>query len=153
MKKFVVFLAITIVFAFIQNISAQQWSAEQQEVWNTINAQWQADKDGKNWVDEFVHNDCFGWNNSTPMPSNKANTTRWFKAYQSISKTLEYQITPAAIIVKDNFAIAHYYYVILNENYDKKIEREIGRWTDILIKEGDKWFFIAWQGGADKSKN
>jgi hypothetical protein len=153
MKQLVIILGFIIFFAFTQNISTQQWSAEQQEVWKTINAQWQADKDGKNWVDEFVHPDCFGWNNSTPMPSNKSNTTRWFKAYQSISKTLEYQITPTAIIVKDNFAIAHYYYVILNENYDKKIEREIGRWTDILIKEGDKWLFIAWQGGADKSKD
>lgn len=153
MKSLVIFLAMTIIFLFTQSISAQQWTAEQQEVWKTINAQWQADKDGKNWVDEFVHPECFGWNNSTPMPSNKTNTTRWFKAYQSISKTLEYQITPAAIIVKDNFAIAHYYYVLLNESYDKKIEREIGRWTDILIKEGDKWLFIAWQGGADKSKD
>ena len=153
MKRFVMFLSMTIIFTFTQKISAQQWSTEQQEVWKTINAQWQADKDGKNWVDEFVHTDCFGWNNSTPMPSNKSNITRWFKAYQSISKTLEYQITPTAIIVKDNFAIAHYYYVILNENYDKKIEREIGRWTDILIKEGDKWLFIAWQGGEDKSKD
>jgi len=153
MNKLVLLFAVILFLAFTQNILAQQWNAEQQEVWETINAQWQADKDGKNWVDEFVHPDCFGWNNSTPMPSNKSNTTRWFKAYQSISKTLEYQITPTAIIVKDNFAIAHYYYVILNENYDKKIEREIGRWTDILIKEGDKWLFIAWQGGADKSKD
>jgi hypothetical protein len=153
MNKLVLLFAVILFLAFTQNILAQQWNAEQQEVWETINAQWQADKDGKNWVDEFVHPDCFGWNNSTPMPSNKSNTTRWFKAYQSISKTLEYQITPTAIIVKDNFAIAHYYYVILNENYDKKIKREIGRWTDILIKEGDKWLIIAWQGGADKSKD
>ncbi len=153
MKKLVLVLSVILLITFYNSTLAQQWTAEQQEVWKTINAQWQADKDGKNWVDEFVHPDCVGWNNSTPMPSNKSNTTRWFKAYQSISKTLEYQITPTAIIVKDNFAIAHYYYVLLSENYDKKIEREIGRWTDILIKEGDKWFFIAWQGGADKSKD
>ena len=150
MLRLVVLFVFILFIASTQNISAQQWTAEQQEVWKTINAQWQADKDGKNWVEEFVHPDCFGWNNSTPMPSNKTNTTRWFKAYQSISKTLEYQITPTAIVVKGNFAIAHYYYVILNENYDKKIEREIGRWTDILIKEENKWQFIGWQGGKDK---
>jgi hypothetical protein len=150
MKGVLVLFVILLIVFFSNSILAQQWSTEQQEVWKTINAQWQADKDGKNWVDEFVHPDCFGWNNSTPMPSNKSNITRWFKAYQSISKTLEYQITPAAIIVKDNFAVAHYYYVILNENYDKKMEREIGRWTDILIKEGNKWLFIGWQGGEDK---
>ena len=152
MKSITLFLAFFFCFVFYSQSKAQQWTSEQQEVWKTVNAQWQADKDGKNWVDEFVHPDCFGWNNSNPMPSNRNNINRWFKAYQSISKTLEYQITPAAIIVKGNFAIAHYYYVVLNENYDKKIERETGRWTDILIKEGDKWLFIAWQGGADKSK-
>ena len=152
MKRFTLFLTFFFCFFLCLQTEAQQWTAEQQEIWKTVNAQWQADKDGKNWVDEFVHPDCFGWNNSTPMPSNRNNINRWFKAYQSISKTLEYQITPAAIIVKGNFAIAHYYYVVLNENYDKKIERETGRWTDILIKEGDKWLFIAWQGGSDKSK-
>jgi hypothetical protein len=152
MKKLVVLFILILPFSVSLNVQAQQWSAEQQEVWKTINAQWQAEKDGKNWVDEFGHPDCYGWNNSAPMPSNKNNIMRWFKVYQPISKTLEFQITPTAIIVKNNFAVAHYYYVILSENYDKKIEREIGRWTDILIKEGNKWFFIAWQGGKDKAE-
>lgn len=153
MKSLKLFLTFFFYVFLCLQTHAQQWTAEQQEVWKTINAQWQADKDGKNWVDEFVHPDCFGWNNSTPMPSDRTNISRWFNTYLKISKTIEFQITPATIIVKGNFAVAHYYYVILSENYDKKIEREIGRWTDILIKEGNKWMFIAWQGGADKSKD
>ena len=88
MKRLVVFLALTVIFTFTQNISAQQWTAEQQEVWKTINAQWQADKDGKNWVEEFVHPDCVGWNNSTPMPRDKASTNRWANIYKTISKTI-----------------------------------------------------------------
>lgn len=151
MKKLLVLFILILPFSFLFNIQAQQWSAEQQEVWKNIDAQWQADKDGKNWVEEFVHPDCIGWSNTAPMPRDKANLNRWFKANQIMSKTLEYQITPLAIIVKGNIAVAHYYYLILNKTYDGKKVFESGRWTDILIKEGNKWLFIAWQGGEDKA--
>ena len=77
MKRLVVFLAMTIIFTFTQNISAQQWTAEQQEVWKTINAQWQADKDGKNWVEEFAHPDCVGWSMVAPMRLKKELPNRW----------------------------------------------------------------------------
>lgn len=150
MKKLVVLLGIIILIASIENNYAQQWSAEQLDVWNTIDAQWKADRDGKNWVEEFVHPECVGWNMNTPMPRDKAATNRWFNIYQELSKTLEYQITPFAIVVKGNIAIAHYYYLLLNESYDGKKIFEKGRWTDILIKEGNKWQFIGWQGGEDK---
>jgi len=150
MKKLALVLSVIFVFTFYNHTSAQQWSAEQQEVWNTINAQWQADKDGKNWVEEFVHPDCMGWNMGTPMPRDKANTNRWFNIYNTISKTIDYQIAPYAIVVKDKLAIVHYYYLLLNETYEGKKVWEKGRWTDILIKEENRWQFIGWQGGEDK---
>ncbi|MCK7517386.1 MAG: hypothetical protein MZV64_06515 [Ignavibacteriales bacterium] len=58
MKKVLVLIFLVLPFLFLANLQAQQWSAEQKEVWKTIDAQWQADKDGKNWVEEFLHPDC-----------------------------------------------------------------------------------------------
>lgn len=150
MKKLVVLLVVIIFFAFSKNILAQQWSPLQMEVWNTIEAQWKADKDGQNWIEEFVHPNCIGWNMNTPMPRDKAATNRWFNIYNSFSKTLEYQVAPLAIVVIDNIAIAHYYYLLLNETYEGKKVWEKGRWTDILLKDGNKWQFLGWQGGEDK---
>jgi ketosteroid isomerase-like protein len=152
MKRLILFLVAVILNSFFSTSFAQKWTAEQQEVWKTINAQWQAEKEGKNWIAEFVHPDCIGWNMNTPMPRNKETTNRWFNAYQSFSKTIEFQIDPYAIVVKDNMAIAHYYFLTLNENYDGKKVWEKGRWTDILIKDGVKWQLIGWQGGVEKSE-
>ena len=134
-----------------QNIQAQQWTPEQKEVWAIVEATWQADKDGKNWVEEYSHPDFLGWSFSYPMPRNKSNANKWFNAYKPISKILEYQVTPVGIIVKDNIAIAHYYARQINESYDGKKKSETSRWTDILIKEGDRWLYIAYQGGETNS--
>jgi ketosteroid isomerase-like protein len=150
MKRLLALLVLILFISFTTNSQSQQWSAEQLEVWNTIEAQWKADKDGKNWIEEFVHPDCIGWNMNTPMPRDKASANRWFNASIEFSKTLEYQIAPYAIVVKGNVAIAHYYFHTLNETYEGKKVWEKGRWTDILIKEANKWQFIGWQGGEDK---
>ena len=45
MKKLYVFLVLLAPLFLALSVSAQQWSTEQQEVWKTIDAQWQADKD------------------------------------------------------------------------------------------------------------
>jgi hypothetical protein len=153
MKSLVALLGITILFVFSKDIPAQQWSAEQQEVWQTIDAQWQADKDGKNWVEEFVHPDCVGWSMVAPMPRTKAVTNRWLNAYKSNDKIIEYQIDPLSIVIKNNMAIVHYYYLMLTVNKDSNPEKEKGRWTEIWIKEGNKWLLLGWQGGPDRSQD
>ena len=150
-KKLLVLLALLLPFLFLTNLQAQQWSAEQKEVWKTIDAQWQADKDGKNWVEEFLHPDCIGWNMNAPMPRSKDVTNRWFNAFLPFSKTVEYQITPLAIVLKGNIAMVHYYYLTLSTDKEGKPEREKGRWTEVWIKEGNKWLCLGWQGGADKN--
>ncbi|MGB5849337.1 MAG: hypothetical protein WBH40_12665 [Ignavibacteriaceae bacterium] len=146
--KMLIFLFVLLLQVLpTQNIQAQQWTPEQKEVWAIVEATWQADKDGKNWVEEYSHPDILGWSFSYPMPRNKSNANRWFNANKAISKILEYQVSPVGIIVKDKIAIAHYYARVLNESYDGKKKSETSRWTDILIKEGDIWLYIAYQGG------
>jgi len=147
MKMLIVLVVLLFQVLPVGNLQAQQWTPEQKEVWAVVEATWQADKDGKNWVEEYSHSDLLGWSFSTPMPRNKSNANKWFNAYKSISKILEYQVNPVGIIVKDKMAVAHYYARVLNETYDGKKKSEIGRWTDILIKEGDRWLYIGYQGG------
>ena len=148
MKMLIIPFALLLQFLLAENIHAQQWTPEQKEVWATVEATWQADKDGKNWVEEYCHLDFLGWAISYPMPRNKSNANKWFNAFKPISKILEYQISPVGIIVKDKIAVAHYYARTLDETYDGKKKSETSRWTDILIKEGDRWLYIAYQGGV-----
>ena len=152
MRRLLVLLVLLAPFFLVLNIEAQQWSVEQQEVWKTIDASWQAAKDGKVWVEEFVHPDGISWGSSSPMPRDKATMIRWSKAYKSITKILEYQIFPLSIVVKGDVAIAHYYYRELDESYDGKKELENGRVTETWYKEGNKWLLLSWHSGMDKTK-
>ncbi len=46
-----------------------------------------------------------------------------------------------------NVAIVHYYYSTLIKNVEGKERNRSGRWTDILMKQGDKWVLIGDSGG------
>ena len=55
-------------------------------------------------------------------------------------------------MVIDNVAIAHYFYTgVYTDSKDEKTNTQ-GRWTDVLMKDGDKWVIIADHGGPTKDK-
>ena len=60
---------------------------------------------------------------------------------------------PSKIWVNGNFAYVHYYYTQVTENADGKPNTEKGRWTDILMKKGDKWMLVGDHGGEIKSED
>jgi len=64
------------------------------------------------------------------------------------SKSLFYDIQPLAIKIHGNVAIVHYSYTNVFKSGEEKEKVEQGRWTDILLKQGDKWVMIGDHGGA-----
>ena len=46
MKKSLVLLVLILPFLFLTNVQAQQWSAEQKEVWKTIEEHWALNEKG-----------------------------------------------------------------------------------------------------------
>ncbi|MET0619049.1 MAG: nuclear transport factor 2 family protein [Thermoanaerobaculia bacterium] len=130
--------------------SAQTWTPEQQEIWKVEELQWKMsmEKDAT-WIDKMVHPNISVWEVDRPMPQNKASLTRWNKYTSSNSTILEQEIFPISISITGNVAVVQYTYLTARENYKKERETVSGRWTDILIKEGGRWMFIAWAGGDD----
>lgn len=86
------------------------------------------------------------------MPQNKASLTRWNRYGDSNSTILEQELFPISITITGNTAVVQYRYMIARENYKKERQTVSGRYTDVLIKEGGKWMFIAWAGGDDPKK-
>lgn len=82
-------------------VSAQSWSAEQQEVWDFELAQWKrgAAKD-LTWVEELVHPAALIWGNDTPGPQGKASIARWERYNSGNSTTLEQELFPLGIVVR-----------------------------------------------------
>jgi ketosteroid isomerase-like protein len=127
---------------------SQEWSAAQKEVWKNVEA-YNALADAGN-VEGFmgyVHNDYLGWNYESALPNDKASVRKFVEYEFKNSKTILSNIKPVAIGVFGNFAYVHYYFAVVYKNVDGKEKSMSGRWTDILMKQGDKWVMIGDHGG------
>ena len=138
---------------FASAASAQTWSTEQQEVWKLEEQQWKmaADKD-ESWIDKMVHPNLSYWDNDQVAPQTKASLTRWNRYNNGNVTTLEQEIFPISMTITGNVAVAQYRYATARENLKKERETVSGRYTDVFMKEGGRWMFIAWAGGEDPKK-
>ncbi len=138
-------------FAFSAN--AETWDAEQQAVWKLEQQQWKmsAAKDSS-WIDTMVHPNLRMWEMGAPMPRDVASLRHWDRYQSGNSTTLEQELFPISATITGNIAVVQYRYMVARENYKKERETVTGHYTDVLIKEGDNWKFIAWEGGDDPKK-
>jgi hypothetical protein len=133
--------------------AAQQWNAEQQEVWQLEEQQWKmAAAEDLTWIDTMVHPNVSYWETSQAMPQNRASLARWNRFNASNSSTLEQELFPISIVITGNIAVVNYYYQSARENLKQEREMVSGRYMDVLIKDGGRWKFIAWAGGDDPKK-
>jgi ketosteroid isomerase-like protein len=129
---------------------AQQWTAAQQEVWEfeeACTANW-ATQDLEAMMACF-HDDYLGWGRGYPVPWSKADRrafgARWFETEEVVFLHLK----PLAIRVHGNVAIVHYLVTYTRKNKATGEETTAtARWTDICLKEGDRWTWIADHGGV-----
>ena len=147
MKRVLQFLCVTCVLALVARpVQAQEWSAEQLEILEMVNNQWEAEKAGDlSWI-ELLHASFRGWPVGAPMPIGKDAAQRFFAAEAGRDKILAYDIAPVAIIVTDGTAVAHYYYTVLTEHADGEREMTAGRSTDVLTRTEDGWRYVSWVG-------
>jgi ketosteroid isomerase-like protein len=141
-----------LLVTFNSNVAAQDWSSEQQDVWKNVEAYW--DLAAKGDLDGFVsyfHESFMGWNYGAPATSTKSSREKLIKFFAPQNKTLFYNLTPVGIWVQGEFAFVDYHYMEVTENKDGKRDTDIGRWTDILIKDGDRWIMIGDHGGRTNS--
>jgi ketosteroid isomerase-like protein len=147
MKKLCVAIAVLLLLPS-GYLFSQEWSAAQKEVWKNVEAyNAMADAGNVEGFMAYVHDDYHGWNYSSALPMDKA-TVRKFVEYEfKAAKTILSTVKPVAIVIFGNFAYVDYYYTVLYKDAEGKEKGEAGRWTDILMKQGDKWVMIGDHGG------
>ena len=132
--------------------NAQDNVDDQAEVWATVEAIWDAQEQGDNgWVDAMLSADFVGWPNGSPAPRSKASTRMWARFDAGQSKGLAHELYPLSIVVHGDVAIVHYLFTSFTQLKDKSTQSRNGRFTDILVRDGDSWKFISWHGGSDAS--
>ena len=131
-----------------QLANAQEWSAAQREVWSfiqTCNEHYVA-KDEAAILDCF-HEDFSGWLYGDTVPRNKSSIAK-FLATDLEGETLAYDLRPISIRVFGDFAIAHYSLTQALRMPDGELVREEMIWTDIMLKQGNRWRWVADHGGV-----
>lgn len=150
MEKLVIFLSS---FCFLMLTStvvfSQEWNTEQQEVWKNVETY--SELAAKGDIDGFLtyfNDDFCGWRNGAPLPDDLETRIKLIKFFFPATQTLYYDIKPLAIKIYGNTAIVHYYFFNVSSDGEHE-EVAHGRWTDILMKQGDKWVMIGDHGGPD----
>ena len=143
------------VLALLVNVNnglSQEWSKEQQMVWKNVEAYWaiSAEENLEGYM-AYFHEDYLGWNMNTPLPGGKDNVKKWMPHWWKNSSVIIYDIEPVGIAVFGDVAVAHYYYTMVVANDEGKERTMEGAWTDVLMKQGDKWVLIGDHGGNKDS--
>lgn len=153
-KKFFIVLSLLASVALLSTpLQAQEWTEAQKAVWKNVETYWAlgAAQDLEGLM-AYFHADYLGWDDQNALPSNKASTRKWFEHYLKTTKTLVQEIKPVGIKIHGNIAIVHYYYSEIIKDAEGKEHSHSGRWTDILMKQGDKWVMIGDHGGQTSER-
>ena len=125
-------------------LPAQQWSAEQQEVWE-FELSCQDSKEA--WIDCF-HDDYVAWGDGElGVPTNKADAVSMGGRSWDVNERLFIHMKPVEINVRGNLAIALVIYTVTNRNRETgEVTTTSQAWTDVCLKENGRWSWIADHG-------
>ena len=129
---------------------SQEWSAQQKDVWKNVETYWALAAKGD--VEAFLtyfHKDFSGWINGAHLPHDRATREKFIRFNDPRNEILFQDVKPLAIKIHGNIAIVHYTYTEISKSAgDEKEKTEQGRWTDILMKQENKWVMIGDSGGS-----
>jgi hypothetical protein len=125
-------------------LPTQQWSAEQQEVWE-FELSCQESKQA--WIDCF-HEDYVAWGNmNLGVPITKSDHIAMGLRGWDVNERLIVHLKPLEITVRGNFAVALVVYTTTVRNGDTgEVTTQSMAWTDVCVKENGRWYWIADHG-------
>lgn len=143
-SKALVTLAIGIVLTGAAAAQAPSWNAEQTAVWKVVSQSWadEAAQNGK-WPGSYVDDNVISWSQENPMPSYKDSLIKWSRFNESQSKTIHYDISPAAIAVRGDTAVVNYVAINVSQRGTDKPDRDVNAIIETLVRDGNSWKFLS----------
>ena len=137
---------------FTPALWGQTWSPEQREVLAVVEESWEADlAEDVTWVDRLTHPNLLSWGRDYPIPRDRAQTKRWNQYGDENSNALLHQLAPVGIAMHGDAAVVHYYVSVASEDREGKRETVHTRCTDVLVREGAAWKYLAWHCSDEPS--
>ena len=142
----VLFVLFGFILLFVVPVFGQEWSAEQKEVWKSVQANWGTLKndDVEAALAEY-HDDLVTWWVSKPEPLRKVHMKQIYRNWLDYDKLVSYELKPFAITVFNNVANVFYIY-----KWNGNILSDKGRRLEVWVKQDNKWLEI---GGLTSSSD
>jgi ketosteroid isomerase-like protein len=123
------------------------------EVWRNVETYWSlyAAEDLEGFMGYF-HDEFLGWVQGDWVPTNKADRRASLVRGFETGDLEWYSLKPVGIKVHGDVAIVHYLYTTNTRSADGEQASVTGAWTDILMKQGNKWVMIG-DAGVSVSEN
>jgi ketosteroid isomerase-like protein len=93
------------------------------------------------------HDDFSGWAHAESVPRGIRNVETIGRYLFDQADVRAIELRPIEVRAYGNFAFAHYVAIAVEGHPDGSVETHEERWTDILIKENDRWYWIGDHGG------
>ena len=138
--------AIALSIGMPVTAQAQEMTRAQQEVWEWEQGCWATDNTLEDVMACF-HEDFFGWGSRSSVPSSKATRRVFFARFFETSEAVFQFLNPLSVKVRDDMAVIIYLATYTTRNRRTDEETTVTeRWTDIAIREGGRWYWIADHG-------
>ena len=125
---------------------AQEMTRAQQEVWEWEQGCWATDITLEDLMACF-HEDFLGWGRGGSVPSSKANRHPFFARFFATNETVFLFLNPLSVKVRGDMAVILYLATYTTRNRSTDEETTVTeRWTDVAIREGGSWYWIADHG-------
>ncbi|MFQ3192730.1 MAG: hypothetical protein ACI936_003883 [Paraglaciecola sp.] len=139
-------LCFVALFIFTFSAQAQQpsWTKSQMEVWDLVQKSWVDDAaENGNWPKNYMHDNYVSWGASSGGPSYKDSSIKWSRYSDESSSILIYENSPASITVVGDTAVVNYSSTTVSTDSEGKRTRSVTRVSEVLIKDGKTWTFLA----------
>ncbi len=144
-----VFAAFALAVFLPLAAQAQQWTTEQQEVWDFE----MGCGEGRDAFLACYHDDYVAWGDgSFSVPVNHADQMARQGRRFDTNQTVWSHMKPMAIDVHGNLAVVLLVVTWTSQNHVTGEETtRTERWTDVCVKENGRWYWIADHGGPVSS--
>ena len=139
-----VFAVVGVIAAVPHHVNAQQWSPEQQEVWDAEVACLNAGIDDIPARKECIHPDFVGWGIERPVPLRYSE--KEFDYYFAHNTWKVVEAVPLHILVEGDIAILQLMVRVVSSLDGGPDEESWVAWTDIMRRDNRKWRWIADHG-------
>jgi ketosteroid isomerase-like protein len=132
-------------------LCAQEWSATQREIWKVSEERTAAfEKGDVEKLMSYIHPEYRGSGHGSPVAVDKSIIRKQFEQITKTYKVVYVFSQPTAIQVFGNTAIVHYIWTITLKSLDGKESELQTAWTDVFVKQGDKWLIVGDNGNELK---